>query len=330
MVTDAAGLEVNSLTVTASDYLAVRPILDRVSLEIAPGECLGLVGESGSGKSMTARSILGVPPDGLTVTGRVRHRGLDLDMADRGAMRQWRAAQVGVVFQEPHRIMDPTRTVGDYLGEVLTLVRDVPRREVQRRSIQGLHQVGIDDPAGSLKRYPHELSGGQLQRAVIAAALLVEPSLLIADEPTTALDTTTQALVTVLLNRARHERNLSMLYITHNLELAMAICDRIAVMYAGQILEVSRAGAIRREARHPYTEALLRCRPNIGQRREALPVIEGQPPGLQTPLPGCPFAPRCPRTDSTCQAKRPVLVSTGQGAAACFHPLLGKPSPVTA
>ena len=318
------------MTVTASDYLAVRPILDRVSLEIAPGECLGLVGESGSGKSMTARSILGVPPDGLTVTGRVRHRGLDLDMADRGAMRQWRAAQVGVVFQEPHRIMDPTRTVGDYLGEVLTLVRDVPRREVQRRSIQGLHQVGIDDPAGSLKRYPHELSGGQLQRAVIAAALLVEPSLLIADEPTTALDTTTQALVTVLLNRARHERNLSMLYITHNLELAMAICDRIAVMYAGQILEVSRAGAIRREARHPYTEALLRCRPNIGQRREALPVIEGQPPGLQTPLPGCPFAPRCPRTDSTCQAKRPVLVSTGQGAAACFHPLLGKPSPVTA
>ncbi|WP_052357641.1 ABC transporter ATP-binding protein [Leifsonia aquatica] len=242
-------VHIDDLVVTLPS--ARRRVVDEVSITIRPGECLGLVGESGSGKSVTARALLGIPPTGMTASGRLTVGGRELDLGDAETMRRWRSADVGVIFQDPAAIMDPTRTVGDFLTEVLVQERGVRMPEAKAKAADMLASMGLRDTTALLSRYPHEFSGGQLQRICIAAALLPEPKLIIADEATTALDNSSQALVIALLDRARRERGLSMLFITHNLELALAFCDRIAVAYAGRIVEVGDAANIAGRTQHP-------------------------------------------------------------------------------
>jgi peptide/nickel transport system ATP-binding protein len=314
-------LRVVDLTVRLRDVPTARPVLDHVSFSIADRECVGLVGESGCGKTVTARSVIGMPPDAMSMTGDIWFRGERLDTGNREFMRRWRVRNVGVVFQDPLAIMDPVRTVGDFMTEVLTAELGVPRETARSQAIDMLAQVGIPDGQQRFSRYPHEFSGGQLQRVGIAAALLVEPTLLIADEPTTALDMTTQARVVAYLDDARRERGLSMLFVTHNLELAMAFCDRVAVIYAGRLVEISSVATMRLGGHHPYTSALLRCRPEPTERRPALHVIPGQPPGLGTSFPGCPFAPRCDRAVPDCLEGPPGLEAVGDGEVACIRPL---------
>ena len=313
-------------TVQATDLVvtlasARRRVVDEVSITINPGQCLGLVGESGSGKSVTARALLGIPPEGMAVQGVLSVGGTRLDLGDREAMRRWRSAEVGVIFQDPAAIMDPTRTVGDFVTEVLVHERGVAKALAHEQAADLLTSMGLEDAAALLSRYPHEFSGGQLQRICIAAALLPEPRLIIADEATTALDTSSQALVIALLDRARHERGLSMLFITHNLELALAFCDRIAVAYAGKVVELGEAETIAARAHHPYTQALLRSRPDPARRRANLLAIAGQPPGLDVALSGCVFRERCPRAAEDCLTS-PEWTPTGTDTGfACFHPL---------
>jgi peptide/nickel transport system ATP-binding protein len=319
-----SSLTVDGLTVWLPS--AARPVVADVSFTLAPGECLGLVGESGSGKSVTARAILGIPPAGMTARGTVGIGSRTLDVTDAETMRRWRSGHVGVIFQDPASIMDPTRTVGDYLTEVLVYERRMRRAEALQKAAEMLTSMGLSDARGLLDRYPHEFSGGQLQRICIAAALLPDPDLLIADEPTTALDSTTQALVIALLDRARRERQVSTVFITHNLELALAFCDRIAVAYAGRIVEIGDTHTVARGGHHPYTNALLRCRPDVERRRDTLPVIAGQPPGLAQPLSGCVFRERCPRATDVC-AELPAWTAEDERLGyACVHPLTPGPN----
>lgn len=312
-------LAVDGLTVHLPS--AARPVIADVSFALAPGECLGVVGESGSGKSVTARSILGIPPAGMSASGTIQFGSHTYDVTDAETMRRWRSKHVGVIFQDPASVMDPTRTVGDYLTEVLVYERRMRRTEALLKAAEMLTSMGLSDPRALLDRYPHEFSGGQLQRICIAAALLPDPDLLIADEPTTALDNTTQALVIDLLDRARRERHVSTVFITHNLELALAFCDRIAVAYAGRIVEIGDTRTVARGGHHPYTNALLRCQPDVSQRHETLPVIAGQPPTLAQPLTGCVFRERCPRATDACVELPSWTAEDERLGYACVHPM---------
>jgi peptide/nickel transport system ATP-binding protein len=321
-------LRVDDLIVTLPR--AARRVVDSVSFTIAAGECLGLVGESGSGKSVTARAVLGTPPEGMKTGGRLEVNGRVIDLHNAEAMRRWRASEVGVIFQDPSAIMDPTRPIGDFLTEVLVFERGVSRPDARRRAADMLASMGLRETEAMLSRYPHEFSGGQLQRICIAAALLPEPKLLIADEPTTALDNSSQAVVISLLEEARRERGLSMLFITHNLELALAFCDRIAVAYAGRVVELETSDVIASGGHHPYTDALLRCRPDVTRRRPELPAIAGQPPTLAVPLSGCVFHARCPRAVDEC-ASVPAWTDTGDTTGfACIRPVDRAPEPTGA
>jgi peptide/nickel transport system ATP-binding protein len=312
-------LTVDGLTVWLPS--AARPVVADVSFTLAPGECLGVVGESGSGKSITARAVLGIPPAGMSARGTVGFGSRTLDVTDAETMRRWRSDHVGVIFQDPASVMDPTRTVGDYLTEVLVYERRMRRADALQKAAETLTSMGLTDTRALLDRYPHEFSGGQLQRICIAAALLPDPDLLIADEPTTALDSTTQALVIALLDRARRERKLSTVFITHNLELALAFCDRIAVAYAGRIVEIGDTRTVARGGYHPYTNALLRCQPDVERRRDALPVIEGQPPTLDQPLTGCVFRERCPQAVDDCAEPPAWTAGDERLGYACIRPM---------
>ncbi len=220
-----------------------RAVLREVSLAIAAGEAVGLVGESGSGKSMTARAVARILPPGALVSGSVTFDGRDVRTLRGGALRQYRG-EVAVVFQDPRAHTNPVRTIGDFMTEALRTVRGVRGAEARRRAAQVLDEVGIEDGERRLRQYPHELSGGMLQRVMIGAALLTEPRLLLADEPTTALDVTTQAEVMAILDELRRDRGLALLFITHDLELASAVCDRTTVMYAGEIVETQPAARL--------------------------------------------------------------------------------------
>ena len=230
-------LEVTGLSVMLETKGAKRPVLRDVSLTVRPGEALGLVGESGSGKTMTARAIGRLLPPGAEVHGSIRFGGTDIRRLAGAQLRQYRS-QVAMIFQDPRAHINPVRRIGDFMTEALRANLRLPAAQAQRRAANALAQVGIEDAARRLRQYPHQMSGGMLQRVMIAAALLTGPRLLLADEPTTALDVTTQAEVMAILDDLRREVGLGMLFITHDLDLAAAICDRTAVMYAGQIVEV--------------------------------------------------------------------------------------------
>ncbi|MFI6846424.1 ABC transporter ATP-binding protein [Kitasatospora sp. NBC_00085] len=311
-------LEIENLCVRLPDGRAARPILDGVSLHVAAGETVALVGESGSGKSVACRSVLGLLPEHARTEGQVRVGGRDVLTMDRAGLRVLRARQVAMVFQDPRACVNPLRRVGDFLTEGLRAA-GTPADRAAGRAEELLEAVGIRDPRGALRRYPHQFSGGMLQRVVIAAALAGEPSLLLADEPTTALDVTTQAEVIAILTRLQAERGTGMLFVTHDLELASAICDRVYVMYAGRIVETRSARALFDRPRHPYTAGLLACTPRLGPDAAPPRPVPGRPVSLAESPPGCAFAPRCGFAEERCTAARPVLEPHDDGLVACLR-----------
>jgi oligopeptide/dipeptide ABC transporter ATP-binding protein len=305
-------LELDRLRVTIDGRLILR----EVTLTVGAGEAVGLVGESGSGKSMTVRSVLRMLPAGAAVSGTLRFCGTDIGALSESKLRQMRSRDVAMVFQDPRATVNPVRTIGDFLTEVL---RDqgVSRREAGQRAAGLLAGVGVDHIERRMRQRPHELSGGLLQRVVIAAALATSPKLILADEPTTALDVTTQEEVVAILNEQRQKRGTALLFISHDLELAAAVCDRIAVMYAGEVVEILPAGRLHEDARHPYTRALLRSRPGTVPPGARLETVPGSPQSAHAVPAGCVFADRCAHVLDDCREVRPVLLPTGFGQAAC-------------
>jgi len=292
-------------------------VVREVSFVLRRGEVVGLVGESGSGKSMTARSILRLLPRGGRTSGQIVFDGTDVLQADAVTLRHLRARRIAMVFQDPRAHVDPLYRCGDHLDDALRVHLRLDRTAARQRSLALLAEVGIVDAQRAYHAYPGELSGGMLQRVMIAGALAVDPDLLIADEPTTALDVTIQAEIVAVLDHLRRSRHLSALFITHDLELASMICDRVLVMYAGRVLESRRTEDLFARPLHPYTAGLLRARPLLETRRERLETIPGRPPRFGELEEGCPFAPRCGFVEDPCRSTVPVLreVDPGQATA---------------
>ncbi|QEU92589.1 ABC transporter ATP-binding protein [Streptomyces kanamyceticus] len=287
-------LDIKDLTVRIPG--AARPVLDSVSLHVAPGEVVGLVGESGSGKSTTAKAAIGLLPSGATATGSVRFSSDTDVLALTGErLRAHRAGPVAMVHQDPRAALNPVRRIGDFLQE---------RGADRARAVELLEAVGLSSPARRLRQRPHELSGGMLQRVVIAGALAAEPRLLLADEATSALDVTTQAEILALLRTLRADRDLGLLLITHDLHLAAAYCDRVYVMYAGRVVESRSAKALFTTPAHPYTRGLLACSPTLGTTQTLHP-IPGRPPSLSDTFTGCPFVSRCGESEESCETWTP-------------------------
>jgi len=311
-------LEVEQLTVRLPVQGEQRAVLRDVSLEIDEGEALGLVGESGSGKSMTARSIARLLPTGAEVDGDVRYRGRSVLGLRGGELRKYRE-NVAVVFQDPRVHVNPVRRIGDFMTEALRANRGVKADAARKQAIALLDEVQIDDGERRMRQYPHELSGGMLQRVMIATALLTDPDLLLADEPTTALDVTIQAEVMAILDALRRDRGLAMLFITHDLDLAAAVCDRTDVMYAGEVVETRTSSLLHSDPLHPYTAALAEARPSITATSERLAAIPGRPLSAFEAPPGCAFATRCPHVEERCRATHPGLEQLDTGRVRCVR-----------
>jgi oligopeptide/dipeptide ABC transporter ATP-binding protein len=310
-------LELRSVTTEVNirgDYV---PVVNDVSLSLGQSEVLGLVGESGSGKSMTARTIFRLLPSGARSRGAVLLDGVDLLGLSETSLRAVRATQIGMIFQDPRAHIDPLWTCGDHLTEGLRVHRGHTRASARLRALELLDLVGITEGERVFRSYPGELSGGMLQRVMIAAELAGDPDVLVADEPTTALDVTIQAEIMAIFDALRRERQLAMLFITHDLELASALCDRVLVMYAGRIMEEQRTRDLFDAPLHPYTAGLLQARPTLEARHERLAVIPGRPPTPIDAPTGCPFHPRCAFREDACVEAVPPLRRFGGGASAC-------------
>jgi len=311
-------LEIDQLTVRLPIEGQLATVLHDVSLALDAGEALGLVGESGAGKSMTARAVARLLPKRAETDGSIRFGGVDVLAAEGRSLRSLRD-DIGIVFQDPRAHVNPVRRIGDFMTEALRTNHGVSKEDAQRRSIRLLAEVGVPDGERRLRQYPHELSGGLLQRVMIASALLTEPKLLLADEPTTALDVTTQAEVMAILDELRRERGLALLFITHDLDLAGAVCDRTAVMYAGQIVEQQSSATLHARPHHPYTAALVGARPDVASTAARLTAIPGQPLSAFEAPPGCAFAPRCPLAIDDCRAERPSLRELDEATVRCIR-----------
>jgi oligopeptide/dipeptide ABC transporter ATP-binding protein len=291
-----------------------------VDLRIAPGEVVGLVGESGSGKSMTALAVMRLLPPGGTVTsGRILFRGQDLRERSATELNRLRGSQIGMIFQDPLTALNPALSIGRQLTDTIRTHQPLGRRAAMARAEELLALVGIPYPRQRLLAFPHELSGGMRQRVMIALAVSCNPSLLIADEPTTALDVTVQAQVMDLLDRIRSEFGIAILFISHNLELVAEISTRVTVMYAGRVVESGDVRALFASPRHPYTRQLLRCIPRLDGNRGAMPTILGLPPKIGALPPGCPFAPRCDVAEPRCSAEEPPIRWHERQMAVCFR-----------
>jgi oligopeptide/dipeptide ABC transporter ATP-binding protein len=297
------------------------PVLEDVSFAIAPGETLGLVGESGCGKSVTALSIMRLLPEppARIESGRIVFDGTDLLDLDAERLRSIRGDRIAMIFQEPMTSLNPVFTIGDQIGESLIVHRGASRAAARAEAARLLDLVGIPAAASRLDRYPHELSGGQRQRAMIAIALACKPRLLIADEPTTALDVTVQAQILDLIARLRRELGMAVLLITHDLGVVAEFCDRVAVMYAGRIVEEAPATALFAAPGHRYTEALLRSMPAANAPGRDLPSIPGSVPPPAARGAGCVFAPRCGFATPRCRAELPPLGAPPHRLR-CWHP----------
>ena len=294
-----------------------------VSLALCEGETLALVGESGCGKTMTALSIMRLLPDppARITGGEVWLDGREITKVSAKAMRELRGDQVSMVFQEPLTSLDPVFTIGDQLTEVVTAHRDTSRHEAEKMAVEMLREVQIPSPERRLKDYPHQLSGGMRQRVMIAMALILDPKVLIADEPTTALDVTVQAQILDLIKAEQDQRKLAVLLITHNLAVVSQVADRVAVMYAGEIVEEAPAEVIFENPRHPYTQGLLRSIPAMDEEREYLLDIPGRVPDPRAFPPACLFAPRCPYGIDRCWQEPPVLRDEGPShLLRCWNP----------
>ncbi len=291
-------------------------------LSVANGEVMGLVGESGSGKSMTALACLGMVPPPGRVTGSVRLDGHEVVGAPEAENEKLRGGVAAMIFQNPAKALNPFFTIGRQLTDAIAGVRRVERAAAERMAVEALAEVRIGDPRLALHKYPHQMSGGQLQRVMIAMALSCRPKLVIADEPTTALDVTIQAQVIVLLRDLAREHGLTVLFITHDLGVVGSLCDRLAVMYAGRVVESGPVDALFASPAHPYTASLLRAVPMLGGGRRTLTQIAGTVPDMAAPPPGCAFHPRCPSARPRCAREDPAMQGRDGGrAVACHYPL---------
>jgi peptide/nickel transport system ATP-binding protein len=302
-------LEVHELQTHISTRRGVVKAVDGATFSVRRGETLGIVGESGSGKSMTCLSILRLVPEpgGRIVGGRIVFDGEDLLAKSPEAMRQLRGSRIAMILQDPMASLNPALTVGAQIAETLTLHRGLRGRALDARVLELLRQVRISDPERRVHAYPHQMSGGIRQRVAGAIAISCQPSLLIADEPTTSLDVTIQAQYLRLLKDIQQQTNLALVFVTHDLGIVAKLCDRVAVMYAGRIVETGPTRDIFNRPRHPYTIGLLNCLPTLRRGREPLTAIDGQPPDLASVPAGCAFAPRCALAEPACTAARPGL-----------------------
>ena len=304
-------LSVRGLTASFGQGAAAVRAVDEVSFDVLPGEVLGLVGESGSGKSVTLRSLLRLLPAGGRIGGEVLWRGHDVLAMDDAELRSVRGGQVSMIFQEPMTALNPVLPVRVQIEENLRAHTRLDRRGRQARARELMDLVGIPDAARRLDEYPHQFSGGMRQRVMIAIALASDPSLLLADEPTTALDVTIQDQILNLILDLRDELSMSVVLVTHDLGVVAAACDRMAVMYAGRIVEEGTVREVFAAPHHAYTRGLLGSVPQAGTERSMLLSIDGTPPGLSAIPPGCAFHPRCDFATDVCRRDRPVLVGDG-------------------
>lgn len=319
-------LEVEGLTIGFKNAQGVAQVVSDLNLEVKRGQIHGLVGESGSGKSVTARSILGLNPKASIAhqSGDIRHRNRSLlTMSESQLRRDIRGREISMIFQDPMTALNPVLRIGTQLTIPLRQRRGLSRIAARSRAVQLLEQVGLPNSQDRFRSYPHQLSGGQRQRVMIAIALACEPSLLIADEPTTALDVTVQAQIMDLLVTLRDDLGLAILLISHDLTLIAERCDDVSVMYAGRIVEDGDAREIFVSPRHPYTALLERARPRLENGpHQFLQTIKGMPPNLVDLPAGCAFAPRCPRRSEGCDTDLPALADVvSRSAVACWHPL---------
>jgi peptide/nickel transport system ATP-binding protein len=293
-----------------------------VSFSVRRGEIVGIAGESGAGKSVACLSILRlVPHPGRIVSGRIRLIGEDLLAKTEKQMRELRGQTVSMVFEDPLNSLDPAFTVGELIGEALILHKRLSKREARRTAGELLRLVGIPDPTRRLDTYPHELSGGMQQRVMIAIALSCDPALLIADNPTTALDVTIQIQILDLVKQLRRRLGMGVLWITHDLGVVAKLCDRVVIMYAGEVMEQGDVYGVLKRPRHPYTRRLIDALPKLGRPEQRLMPIEGRPPDPAHLPAGCPFAPRCDKARPECEERAVPLVSTGDGhAVRCLFP----------
>ncbi|MFP8621439.1 ABC transporter ATP-binding protein [Klebsiella grimontii] len=315
-------LKVNRLVVTGGEDIA---LVDNVSFTLEAGEMLGLVGESGSGKTVTCRALMRLlPGDGLRISGgEVVLDGRDILPLSEGQMSAVRGREIGMIFQNPTSHLNPVMTIGEQIAESRRLHFAANRRQAREDALALLRQVGIPDPQNRLNSYPHEFSGGMRQRAMIAVALAPEPRLLIADEPTTALDVTVQMQILRLLSDLRAELGLAVIMITHDLGVVAQTCDRIAVMYGGRLCEVGDKREVLAGPLHPYTRGLIDCQPASEGGRGRLTIIDGQPPSADHFPSGCRFHPRCRRADEACLQPPPLHYGQDRHshAVACHHRL---------
>jgi peptide/nickel transport system ATP-binding protein len=314
-------LEVRDLCIDLVGRGTATRLVDSVTFSVGAGEVLGVAGESGSGKTLTALSTMRLLPRGrMRVSGQVLFQGHDVLTMRREQLRQLRGKDAAMVFQEPMVSLHPSWTIGEQIAETVRTHLGSSRREAQQRAVEVLDLVHIPDPARRVKQYPHEMSGGMLQRAMIAMALSCRPKLLIADEPTTALDVTVQAQLIDLLTELHREFGMALLVVSHDLSLLATFCQRLMVMYAGQVIEDGPVADVFSAPRHPYTEALLSATIEPEQRGRELPMIPGAPPDPHHLPEGCPFGPRCRYVGTDCLAEVPQLQSiSGARRVRCIH-----------
>jgi peptide/nickel transport system ATP-binding protein len=312
-------LDVRDLTVEFPTRRGVLRALDEISFSIEAGEILGVVGESGAGKSLTGAAIIGLlEPPGHIAGGQVMLDGKRIDNLPREAMRRIRGKQVGAIFQDPLTTLNPLYTIGRQLTETMQTHLDLSEADARRRAIGWLEQVGISAAARRIDSYPHEFSGGMRQRVVIALALCAEPRLVIADEPTTALDVSIQAQIISLLKGLTREHDTAVMLITHDMGVIAETADRVAVMYAGRVVEIGPVRDVVQHPAHPYTEGLMGSIPSLVHRAERLRQIDGAMPRLSAIPPGCAFNPRCAYVFDRCRVQRPELMEAGATRAACW------------
>ena len=312
-------LEVRNLFVEFPGRRGTLRALDDISFEIAPGEILGVVGESGAGKSLTGAAIIGLlEPPGRIASGQVLLEGSRIDNLPYEQMRRIRGRKIGAIFQDPLTSLNPLYSVGRQLIETIQTHLPVDAKEARRRAIGLLEDTGIPAAADRIDHFPHQFSGGMRQRVVIALALAAEPKLIVADEPTTALDVSIQAQIIQLLKKVCRDRGAAVMLITHDMGVIAETCDRVAVMYAGRIAESGPVHEVINHPAHPYSMGLMAAIPDITQDRERLHQIDGAMPRLNAIPPGCAYNPRCPRVFARCLVERPDLLDAGATRAACW------------
>jgi len=319
-------LEVRDLTVEFPTRRGVLRAIDSVSFSIGTGEVLGVVGESGAGKSLTGASIIGLlEPPGRIAGGEILLDGKRIDNLSPDRMRAIRGKQIGAIFQDPLTTLDPLVSIGNQLVETIQTHLRLSDRDARARAIKWLEEVGIPGARARIHAYPHEFSGGMRQRVVIALALCAEPRLVIADEPTTALDVSIQAQIIELLKRLAREHGMSVMLVTHDMGVIAETADRVAVMYAGRIVEIGPVADVVRQPKHPYSEGLMGSIPSLEHRVARLRQIDGAMPRLNAIPVGCPFNPRCPKVFDRCRVERPDLLDAGATRAACWLYSLSPP-----